>query len=154
MKWRFLTTGLTLALGLGVAVTALAQVKPEVMVQQRQAAMTLQFKYLGPLFAMAQGKIPFDAQIVARNAAYLDVLDKMAWDGFPESTKDTSAKTRALPAIWAEPDNFKKAQENFQSAVHQLVEASKSGDEGKMKASISAVGKSCGACHDHFRAER
>lgn len=154
MKWKLVSASLIAALGVGGASAVLAQAKPEVLVKQRQAAMTLQLKYLGPLFGMAQGKIPFNAQIVARNAAYLDVLDKMAWDGFPESTKDTSAQTRALPVIWAEPDRFKKAQEHFQSAVHELVEASKSGDEGKMKAAIGAVGKSCGACHDHFRAER
>ena len=152
MNWRIVPAILTVALGLGVAGTVLAQAKPETMVKQREAAMTLQLKYLGPLFGMAQGKIPFDAKIVARNAEYLNVLDKMAWDGFAESTKDV--KSRALPVIWAEPDKFKAAQEHFQSAVSDLVAASKSGDEGKMKAAIGAVGKSCGACHDHFRAER
>jgi len=151
MKWKLVTAGLALVLGASITTAAFAQVKPELLVKQRQAAMTLQLKYLGPLFGMMQGKMPFDAQIVARNAGYLNVLDNMAWDGFAESTKDTSAKTRALPAIWAEPDKFKKASENFQAAVSQLVEASKSGDEGKMKAAIGGVGKSCNACHDDFR---
>jgi len=151
MKWKLVTAGLIAAFGFGGASAVLAQAKPEVMVKQRQAAMTLQVKYLGPLVGMAQGKIPFNAQIVARNAAYLDVLDKMAWDGFDPSTKDTTAKTRALPVIWSEAGKFKEAQEHFQSAVSDLVAASKSGDEGKMKAAIGAVGKSCGACHDHFR---
>jgi len=153
MNWKLVTAGLTLALGAGFMTNVLAQAKPEVLVQQRQAAMTLQLKYLGPLFGMAQGKVPFNAEIVARNAGYLNVLDKMAWDGFAESTKGTSAKTRALPAIWTEADRFKEAQKNFQAATSQLVEASKSGDEGKMKAAIGGVGKSCNACHDDFRAK-
>ena len=152
MRNKLVLAGLALALGAGVTLTAHSQVKPETMVKQRQAAMTLQLKYLGPLFGMAQGKIPFNAEIVTRNAAYLDVLDRMAWDGFAESTK--GLESRALPAIWAEPDKFKAAQKNFQEAVHQLVEASKSGDEGKMKAAIGGVGKSCNACHDDFREKR
>lgn len=151
MNWKLVTAGLALALGAGFALTAYSQANPETMVKQRQAAMTLQLKYLGPLFGMAQGKVPFNAETVARNAGYLNVLDKMAWDGFAESTKDTSAKTRALPAIWAEAGKFKQASENFQAAVTQLVEASKSGDEGKMKAAVGGVGKSCNACHDDFR---
>ncbi|HEX2567315.1 MAG TPA: cytochrome c, partial [Burkholderiales bacterium] len=51
-----------------VAADALAQVKPEILVKQRQAAMTLQGKYFGPLAAMAQGKAPYNAGVVQRNA--------------------------------------------------------------------------------------
>jgi len=149
MRFKLLSAGLILALGAGFTLTAHSQARPETMVKQRQAAMTLQLKYLGPLFAMAQGKAPFNAEVVARNAAYLNVLDQMAWDGFAESTKDV--KSRALPAIWAEPAKFKDAQTNFQSAVTELVAASKSGDETKIKAAIGGVGKSCNACHDDFR---
>lgn len=149
MKWKLVSASLAVAAGAGLALTVHAQMKPEVMVKQRQAAMTLQAKYLGPLGAMAQGKMAFNADLVARNAEYLNVLDKMAWDGFAESTKDV--KSRALPVIWSEAGKFKEAQEHFQSAVSDLVAVSKTGDEGKMKAAIGAVGKSCGACHDHFR---
>jgi len=152
MRNKLILAGLALALGAGVTLTAHSQMKPEVMVKQRQAAMTLQAKYLGPLGAMAQGKMAFNADLVARNAAYLDVLDQMAWDGFAESTK--GVESRALPVIWSEPGKFKEAQKHFQSAVSDLVAASKSGDEAKMKAAIGAVGKSCGACHDDFREKR
>src|SRR5574342_1429060 len=77
MKKRLLLTGLVMALGAG---SALAQVKPEIMVKQRQAAMTLQGKYLGPMAAMAQGKAPFRADVVAYNASLLDALSRMPWD--------------------------------------------------------------------------
>jgi len=121
MNWKLVTAGLTLALGAGFMTNVLAQAKPEVLVQQRQAAMTLQLKYLGPLFGMAQGKVPFNAEIVARNAGYLNVLDKMAWDGFAESTKGTSAKTRALPAIWTEADRFKEAIDLIEKPVPVVI---------------------------------
>ncbi len=148
MKKKVLFTSLALALGAGFAVTAFAQAKPEVLVKQRQAAMTLQGKYLGPLVGILKGA-PYDANVVARNAAFLDALTQMPWDGFAESTK--GEKTRALPAIWAEPAKFKQAQDQLRSAVGQLVSASKGGDEGAVKAAIGNVGKACGSCHDNFR---
>ena len=152
MKKRILLAGLALALGAGYTLTAFSQVKPEVLVKQRQSAMTLQGKYFGPMAGMAQGKVPYNADVVARNAAYLDVLDKMPWDGFAESTKDLKdVKTAALPAIWDEPAKFKEAQERLQSEVSKLVSVSKSGDEAAVKAQIGAVGKSCGGCHENFR---
>jgi cytochrome c556 len=140
---------LSLILCIGFAAAAFSQMKPEVLVKQRQAAMTLQGKYFGPLAAMAQGKTPFNAEVVARNAGYLEVLTKMPWDGFQEST--ATVKSRALPAVFSESAKFKKDAEEMQAAVGKLVSVSKSKDEAAVKAAIGALGKACGACHDHFR---
>jgi cytochrome c556 len=128
-----------------------AQAKPEVLVKQRQAAMTLIGKYWGPLNGMAQGKAPFNAEVAARNAGFLDALSQMPWDGFAESTKDTQEKNRALPAIWAEPAKFKEAQDRMRGAVTKLVAAAR--DEGAFKAAAGEVGKACGGCHENFRAK-
>ena len=151
MKRKLLAATVVASFGAAWVVDAVAQVKPEILVKQRQAAMTLQGKYFGPLAGMAQGKLPYDANIVQRNAGYLDVLDKMPWDGFDPSTKSVTAKTAALPAIWNEPAKFKEAQERLQSEVSRLVSVSKGGDEGAVKAQIGAVGKACGNCHENFR---
>ncbi len=151
MKKSLLLTGLALALGAGYTVAAFAQAKPEVMVKQRQAAMTLQGKYFGPMAGMAAGKVPYNADTVAFNSAMLDALSRMPWDGFADSTKDAGVKTAALPAIWSEPAKFKEAQENFQNAVQNLVKVSRGGDEATQKTAIGAVGKTCGGCHQNFR---
>src|SRR6267378_3537922 len=153
MKRKLLAATVVASVGAAWLVAAMAQVKPEILVKQRQAAMTLQGKYFGPLAGMAQGKIPYNADIVARNAGYLDVLDKMPWDGFAESTRDLKdVKTAALPAIWNEPAKFKEAQEKLQSAVSRLVAATKTGDEASVKSAILEVGKGgCGNCHQNFR---
>ena len=149
MKRKLLTATVVASIGAAWVVDAVAQAKPEILVKQRQAAMTLQGKYFGPLAGMAQGKLPYDASIVQRNAGYLDVLDKMPWDGFDPGTKNV--KSAALPAVWSEPAKFKEAQERLQSEVARLVSVSKGGDEGAVKAQIGAVGKSCGNCHENFR---
>ena len=141
-----------LAAGVAVAVMsgeALAQAKPEVLVKQRQAVMTLQGKYFGPMAGMAQGRIPYDAKIVQRNAGFLDNLSRMPWDGFTEGTKD--AKSAALPAIWAEPTKWADAADRLQSEASKLYAVSRSGDEAAVKAQIGAVGKACGGCHESFR---
>jgi cytochrome c556 len=149
MKRKLLTATVVASIGAAWVVDAVAQAKPEILVKQRQAAMTLQGKYFGPLAGMAQGKLPYDASIVQRNAGYLEVLDKMPWDGFDPGTKNV--KSAALPAVWSEPAKFKEAQERLQSEVARLVSVSKGGDEGAVKAQIGAVGKSCGNCHENFR---
>jgi cytochrome c556 len=149
MKMKLLLAGLALALGSGYTLTAFSQAKPDVMVKQRQAAMTLQGKYFGPLGGMASGKVPYRADVVAYNASLLNALARMPWDGFDESTKDL--KSAALPAIWSEAAKFKEAQDSFQNAVQGLVKASQGSDEAATKAAIGAVGKTCGGCHQGFR---
>ena len=94
MNKTLLAAGVAIAIG-GVVGTALAQMKPDVQVRQRQAAMTLIGKYWGPIAGMASGKVsPYNADVVSRNATYLENLAQMPWDGFHENTKDE--KSRAL----------------------------------------------------------
>ena len=149
MNKMLISAGLALALGAGYSLTAFSQVKPEVLVKQRQAAMALQGKYFGPLGAMAQDKAPFKADVVAYNASLLDALSRMPWDGFEASTKDL--KSAALPAVYSDTAKFKAAQDQFHSALEKLVATSKGSDMAATKAAIGAVGKTCGGCHDNFR---
>src|SRR3954454_1790452 len=125
-------TAVVVALALGVAAgAALAQAKPEQVVKQRQAVMTLQGKYFGPMAAMAQGKVPFNVEVVRRNAAFLDNLSRMAWDGFDPSTKDV--KSAALPEIYEQGDKFKEAAARLENEAHKLYEVSRGSDEAAIK---------------------
>jgi len=148
VKKTVVAAAVVVSLG-AVGGAAFAQVKPEILVKQRQAAMTLQGKYFGPLGGMAQGKVPYDAKIVQRNADYLAALSQMPWDGFDASTK--GEKSRAAPAIWEQAGKGKEGIDRFQSEVGKLQQVSKGGDEGAIKAQIGAVGKACAGCHDNFR---
>ena len=148
MKRTAVAAVAAMALG-AVSGAALAQAKPEVLVKQRQAGMTLIAKYFGPLGAMAQGKAPFNAQVVQRNADYLGALSQMPWDGFHAST--ANEKSRAKPELFKETQKVNELAERFQSEVKKLQTAAKGGDEGAIKAQIGAVGKACGACHDAYR---
>lgn len=149
MTRKFLFTAGVFVMGAVCAFPASAQVRPELQVKQRQAAMTLQGKYFYPIRAQAQGKVPYDAAFVARNVGYLDSLARMPWDGFTPATKEI--KTAATPAVFSDTAKWKDAQDRFQVEVTRLVEITRKGDESAIRAQILAVDKSCNACHDPFR---
>jgi cytochrome c556 len=141
-----------LALGAGVSATAFAQAKPDVLVAQRQAAMKLIGKYWGPLAGMASGKVtPYNADIVARNATYLQNLVEMPWDGFHVSTK--GEKSRALPEVFTNKAKFDEIAQRLQTEVAKLGEVARAKNDAGVKAQFGAVGKACGACHEGFRAK-
>jgi cytochrome c556 len=89
---------------------------------------------------------------VQRNAAFLDNLSRMAWDGFDPSTKDVKSAT--LPAAYEQQDKFKEAAARLENEASKLYQVSRGGDEAAIKAQIGAVGKSCGGCHESFRAKQ
>jgi cytochrome c556 len=151
MKGKAVAALVALALG-ATAGAAFAQQKPEILVKQRQAVMTLQGKYFGPMAGMAQGKVPYNAEVVRRNAGFLDNLSRMAWDGFDASTKDQ--KSAALPAVFTDQQKFREAASRLETEANKLYEVSRSGDEGAVKNQIAAVGKACGSCHESFREKR
>ena len=149
MKKTLAAAGIAIALG-GIAGTALAQMKPDVLVKQRQSAMTLIAKYFGPIAGMASGKVsPYNADVVSRNATYLENLAQMPWDGFHESTK--GEKSRALPAIWQQKAKFDELAQRLQAETVKLGQVARAKDEAGVKQQYAAVGKVCGACHESFR---
>jgi cytochrome c556 len=150
MKRNLVAATVVVSVGAAWLVTAVAQVKPEILVKQRQAAMTLQGKYLGPIGGMLKGTVPYNPEIVARNASYLEVLTKMAWDGFDPSTKNEK-NTKAKPEIYSQPEKFKAAYETLQAEVAKLAAAAKARDQDAVKATFGNVAKACNDCHDNFR---
>lgn len=150
MRIRIAATAVTLLAGATLALNAHAQPKPEDLVKQRKAALTMVGKYFGPIGGMVQGRVPYDAKIVARNAAYLEVLSAMPWDGFAASTEGVK-DTRAKPEIYKEKAKFDQAAMDMQSALAKLNVAAKSGDQNAVKAAFGDTGKTCKACHDAYR---
>ena len=152
MKNKVLMAAIALATG-AASFQVYAQVKPETLVKQRQAVMTLQGKYFGPIGAMVQGKAPYDAAIVTRNAGYLEALTKMPWDGFQPSTADMK-ETDAKPEIYKQTDKFRSHAQKLETEAGKLAVAARSGDQNAVKTAFGEVGQACKACHDDFRVKR
>jgi cytochrome c556 len=138
------------AMALVTALPAAAQFqKPEDAVKYRQSVMFMQGQHLSRIFAMANGRVPFDAKVVQDNAAVLDVIDKLPFAAFIEGT-DKGA-TRAKPEIWAERAKFDAAAQKMQDEVAKLNAAAKTGNLDQIKTAAGAVGQACKACHDSYQ---
>jgi len=105
------------------------------------------------LGAMAKGKIPVDAAVAEKNATRINQLSLMIADYARTDTSKFDVKTEALAKIWQDPEHFSKDIDKLTMASAQLMVAAKSKDEGAIKKAIGGVGKTCGGCHDHFKAE-
>jgi cytochrome c556 len=77
-------------------------------------------------------------------------MDKVG-DLFPKGS--TSEKSRALPAIWEKPDDFKKNAAKVKQAANDVAEAAKAKDDAALSTKVKALGDACGACHKNYRAE-
>jgi cytochrome c556 len=137
------------ALVLGASSAALAQQKPEDAIKYRQSAMFIVGQNFGPLAAMAQGKIPYDKDVAARNAEIIEFAMQLPWDRFVPGTD--SGNTKARPEIWLNPEDFEAKREALLAEVAKLAQVAKTGEFNPLKAQIGATGKACKACHDDYR---
>ena len=149
-RWMLVVAGLTLAF----AVSA-AKDPNEKAIKSRQAVMTLQSWYAGPLFQMAKGDMDYDAETASAYAAALNTVATIKGDMMWPPGTDNGAyegKTRALPEIWSTwPEVGEKAQA-LSEASAALAEVAGDGLDA-LRSKIGAVGKACKGCHDDFRAE-
>lgn len=150
-RWLVLVTGVSLALA-----ASAAQDPNEKAIKSRQAVMTLQSWYAGPLFQMAKGDMEYDADMARTYAAALNTVATIEGGAMWPPGTDNGAyagKTRALPEVWSTwPEAGSKAQA-LSDAAAALAEVAGDG-LGALRSKIGAVGKACKGCHDDFRAEQ
>jgi len=145
--------GLTV-IGLALATPGIAAKDPnKAAIEARQGEMELRSFFAGPLFAMAKGKIPYDAdkaQMLADNLVKLMDIDiSSSW------VKGTDNKaypddTTALPAIWTTYPEIGEYGKKYATAVNELAAVAGDGEKA-LKGKVGALGKSCKGCHDEFR---
>lgn len=123
--------------------------KPEDAIKYRQGAMTLQGHHLGRVFAMASGKVPFDAKVAAEQIEIVALLNRLQFAAFIDGSDNGNSKAR--PEVWSEKEKFAAAVAKSQEDVLKLAAAGKTGNQDQIKAAIAAVGSSCKGCHDAFR---
>lgn len=149
---------LTVSTSLVVATTSLAQPASSekhaiYATELRQSIFKLLGSNMGPLGAMAKGKIPLDAKVVEKNAVRINQLSLMIADYTRTDTSKFDVKTEALAKIWQEPEHFGKDIDKLTVASSALIAAAKSNNESDIKKAIGGVGKTCGGCHDDFKEE-
>jgi cytochrome c556 len=96
-----------------------------------------------------------DLAAIRAAAAKIDELAGKSSGWFPPGTgQDVLHKTRALPAIWEKPEDFASKDRNLREAASAFNAATQAGDLSQIKARFADLGKTCGACHDNYRAEK
>jgi cytochrome c556 len=120
-------------------------------VQFREALMTLINGTAGPLMGMQRGRVPYNAELVAKNARILTTLAGMIPDAFEHDTSSAQVKTMALPVVWQNHDEFLTTAGKLKTQVDALDKAVRGGSQDDVKAAIMNVGAVCGECHMKFR---
>ncbi len=146
---------LTLAtvVGLSTSLPAAAQFRnAEAAVKYRQSVMQVQSFHLGRIFAMANGRMPFDAKVAAEDAALLDVIDKLPFVAFIDGS-DMAPGSKAKSEIWKERAKFNGLAQKMQEDVSKLSTAAKAGNLDAIRAAAGAVGQACKACHDAYQVQ-
>ena len=149
-RWVLVVIGLTLALP-----ASAAKDPNEKAIKSRQAVMSLQSWYAGPLFQMAKGDMEYNAEMASTYAAHLNMIANLEGGAMWPPGTDNGAyagKTRALPEIWSTYPAVGEKDQALKDAAAALVEVAGDGLDA-LRANIGAVGKACKGCHDDFRAE-
>ena len=125
----------------------------KIAIEARHAEMHLRAFNAGPLFAMAKGRMPYDAKLaekLANNLAILLTVDNgRAW------VKGTSHKeypklSTVKPELWETWPKIADYAKDYGKAVKELnADAGKGKDALAQK--VKALGKACKDCHDKFR---
>ncbi len=130
-----------------------AQEDPEWTVEVRQSLLKLVRWNMGPLAGMARGRVPFDAEVVETNSARIEGLFAMMPDAFATDTRGADVETDALDSIWDEREAFAEKIAAARQAAADLSATAASGDEDSIMAGIGTLGRSCGSCHDDYKAD-
>lgn len=136
-----------------LASPVLAQDVPQA-VKARQGLMDMNGINAGVLFAMAQGKRDYDAEAAKTAAGNIVLLASINQNNlWPEGTDADAlpSQTRALPAIWTNYPDIEEKAKAWLAAAQAAESAAGNGLEA-LQAAIPALGASCKACHDDYRA--
>jgi cytochrome c556 len=147
------TAALVLAAGIALAQEEERPSPEEMAHQAREHQMNLHAFNLGKIGPMAQGEVEYDAAVAQDAAESINLLaqlldSELYW--IPGSSTEEIDDSRALPAIWEQPEEFAAEIVAFQEAAANL-EATAGTDLASLQAAIGPVGEACGSCHENYR---
>lgn len=122
-------------------------------IKARQGEMQLRAFNAGPLFAMAKGDMPYDAEMaktLANNLkALLEVDNGRAWmQG--SSIEDYPDDTTALKKIWDTWPDIADYGKDYAKAVRNIADVAGNG-RNALRDGVKDLGQACKDCHDDFR---
>lgn len=150
---RFRMVATALAGSMALAGTAWAEsFKFEEPIKYRRAAMTMIKWHVDRIAPMVKNPQAFNRDEVVRNATYIEMLSKVAQEGFVPGSHE--GDTKAKPEIWKEWERFKSLGDRFQVESTKLREVARTGDAAAVKTQLGEVNKVCKTCHDDFKSSK
>lgn len=139
---------------LSVAVAQRGPQTPQEQAEQatktRQGLFDVQGFAFGPVAAMLK-EAPFDAAVVQKAAARLQVTSGMISEVFQLDTRKFQVTTKAKETIWSDKAGFDKKATDLQTATADLAAAAAKGDKAATLKAAGAVGGACKSCHEDYR---
>jgi len=139
------------------ATTAKSEAEAKAAAEARHAHFENIKKAYEPLGDMlkpvSRGGKEVDPAVVVATAPKLVELANAIPGKFSVDTRAFKVKTDARDAIWASAADFKAKADAMATAVNAAAAVAKGGDKGATKKAIADIGKTCGACHDNFKAK-
>lgn len=131
---------------------SLAASEADEQVAYRQSVLGIigwHFKSMG---AMAQGRVPFEAEQFRERSQWIATLAPEVRVGFTEATQATALPHRVKPELWYQQVRFNTLADEFEAASTALAEAAKGAQSrDDIRKAYATVAQTCKACHDRFR---
>lgn len=144
---------LFVAASIAVTGTALADgppTKAEKILAYRKAIYQVMVWNVGPMGAMAQDKVPFNAPEFALRAERVAELTPMLAESYSPESKDV-ANSKLKPEMWANRADFDAKLKDLVDRSAALAQVAKGGDPAKTKAAFFSMADACKACHDKYK---
>jgi len=106
----------------------------------------------GPMSAMAQGKMPYDAADFATRAGRVAVLAPMLNEAYPAESQGV-ANSKLKPEMWSNRADFDAKLKDLVERSATLAAVARGGDFEKSKVAFFDTANACKACHEKYRAE-
>lgn len=153
MRLARFSTALALVAALGAPFAPAAAQSVGDAIAARQGQFKLFALHVGPLVGMAQGNIPYDAELAQTAADNLVILtaveQTLLW---PEGSDNMSVEgTRAQPNIWDDLEDFAAKLDDLRMGAMAMQDAAGQGLDA-MRGALGGVGGACSACHESYRA--
>jgi len=150
---RTLRLAIPVTLSCALFATAAAQAqasKGEAAVEYRQSVYEVMAWNFGPMGAMAQGKVPYDAAEFAKRADRVAMVAPMLTEAFPPESRSVR-NTKLKPEAWSNRADFDAKLKDLLDRTAALATVAKGGDFEKSKAAFFDAANACKACHDKYR---
>lgn len=132
---------------------AQSEKQAQTAVMFRQSLLQLVRSNMGPLGAMAKGNIPMDAAVIKLNSERIEFLAGMMHDYFALDTSAFSVDTDSKNDVWKNHEDFSQKIDDMVTAAANLNALAKAGKSDDFRSGIGALGGTCKACHDDYKAD-